>query len=260
MTEACPGAGRYVSMGSSFAAGPGLRPRAADSPRGAGRAQINYAHLIAEELALPLIDVSYSGATVVELENGGPRARPAQVLAVERETELVTITGGGNDIGYLPALTLASLPAGMRMVLAGRNQLVGLLDRKRTAEKLSRLEEDLHSLVSAIQHRAPRARVVLVGYLTILPPAGASTGVLPTQVAEWGRWSAAGLGAVMAAAAVATGATFVDVGTASLDHHAWSTSAWTRRFHYSLRGGAPYHPNAAGMRAVASLVSAHLRK
>ncbi len=30
--------------------------------------------------------------------------------------------------------------------------------------------------------------------------------------------------------------------------------AWTRRFHLSLRGGAPYHPDAAGMAAVAELV------
>jgi hypothetical protein len=31
--------------------------------------------------------------------------------------------------------------------------------------------------------------------------------------------------------------------------------ASARRFHLSLRGGAPYHPNAAGMAAVAELVA-----
>ena len=41
---------------------------------------------------------------------------------------------------------------------------------------------------------------------------------------------------------------------ASASHHAWSASPWTRRFHLSLRGGAPYHPDAAGMAAVAELV------
>jgi hypothetical protein len=40
----------------------------------------------------------------------------------------------------------------------------------------------------------------------------------------------------------------------SADHHAWSAAPWTRRFHLSLRGGAPYHPNADGMAAVAGLV------
>ena len=33
---------------------------------------------------------------------------------------------------------------------------------------------------------------------------------------------------------------------------------WTRRFHYSLRGGAPYHPNLPGMQAVADLLAAGL--
>ena len=45
---------------------------------------------------------------------------------------------------------------------------------------------------------------------------------------------------------------------ASAGHHAWSASPWTRRFHLSLRGGAPYHPNADGMAAVARLVLAAL--
>ncbi|MGH3189836.1 MAG: hypothetical protein ACRDOL_21740 [Streptosporangiaceae bacterium] len=41
---------------------------------------------------------------------------------------------------------------------------------------------------------------------------------------------------------------------ASASHDAWSATPWTRRFRLSLRGGAPYHPNAAGMAAVADLV------
>jgi hypothetical protein len=40
-----------------------------------------------------------------------------------------------------------------------------------------------------------------------------------------------------------------------MNHHAWSAVPWTRRFHFGLRGGAPYHPNAAGMAAVAALVA-----
>jgi hypothetical protein len=43
-------------------------------------------------------------------------------------------------------------------------------------------------------------------------------------------------------------------GAASAGHHAWSAAPWTRRFHLSLRGGAPFHPDAAGMAAVAELV------
>jgi quercetin dioxygenase-like cupin family protein len=50
---------------------------------------------------------------------------------------------------------------------------------------------------------------------------------------------------------IPAGSRYVSASAASADHHAWSAEPWTRRFHLSLRGGAPYHPNAAGMAAVA---------
>ncbi len=52
----------------------------------------------------------------------------------------------------------------------------------------------------------------------------------------------------------AAGLGYVAASAASADHHAWSAAPWTRRFHLSLRGGAPCHPYAAGMRAVAGLI------
>jgi hypothetical protein len=43
-------------------------------------------------------------------------------------------------------------------------------------------------------------------------------------------------------------------------HHAWSAQPWTRRFHLSLREGAPYHPNVTGMSAIADLAAATLTR
>ena len=54
-----PGA-KYVALGSSFAAGPGI----AEQLGGCGRSDRNYSHLIAEELGLTLNNVSCSGATI----------------------------------------------------------------------------------------------------------------------------------------------------------------------------------------------------
>ena len=105
----------------------------------------------------------------------------------------------------------------------------------------------------------PAARVLFVDYLTILPPAGEVAGPPPPAgIADWGRAVAARLAATTRAAAEAAGAGFVPASAASADHHAWAATPWTRRFHLSLRGGAPYHPNAAGMAAVADLVLATL--
>ena len=75
----------------------------------------------------------------------------------------------------------------------------------------------------------------------------------------WGRTIAARLTATFQSAAGSAG---WDVrprpGGVGAGHHAWSAEPWTRRFHLSLRGGAPYHPNLAGMAAVADLVAESL--
>ena len=245
---------RYVAMGSSFGAGPGLRPRAPMSPRSAGRSANNYAHLVAGELGLDLVDVTYSGMTVRDLLDGRGRVAP-QVAAVNPATSLVTITAGGNDIGYLPVLTLASLPSPWSGIPAVRRRIERHLDREELEVRLRRLEVDLLAVVDHIRSVAPEARVLLVDYLTVLPSGNEASPPLRARFAEWGREAARGLSEAMSQAAAGSGAEFVAGARFSRDHHAWSAEPWTRRFHYSLRGGAPYHPNVLGMQNVARLVA-----
>jgi lysophospholipase L1-like esterase len=244
---------RYVAMGSSFAAGPFIGARSPGSPRPAGRSAVNYAHLLAARLSLDLVDVTYSGATVAEMLDGGDSGEPPQIEAVTPDTGLVTVTGGGNDIGYLPRLTAASLPWPLR-ALPGARRRVAELGRA-SDERMSALDGVLDRLTAEIRRRAPRARLYLVDYLTILPPAGTGTGLLPPEIAEWGRGVASHLAAETAAAAERAGAGYIPASAASAAHHAWSSEPWTRRFRLTPRGGAPYHPNAAGMRAVAALLA-----
>jgi len=49
---------RYVALGSSMAAGPGIRPGADGAPFRAGRSARNYAHLVAEKLGVDLVDAA----------------------------------------------------------------------------------------------------------------------------------------------------------------------------------------------------------
>ena len=105
-----PAGSRYVALGSSFAAGPGIPARAPGSPRRAGRSASNYAHLVARELGLDLHDVTYSGATTGDILRPSAAGQPAQLDAVTPATRLVTLTAGGNDVGYLPRLTLPACP------------------------------------------------------------------------------------------------------------------------------------------------------
>ena len=126
-------------MGSSFGAGPGIAPRAPGSPRRAGRSASNYAHLVARDLGLDLHDVTYSGATTEDILRPSARGQPAQLDAVTRATRLVTLTAGGNDVGYLPRLTLASLPWPLRLLPRARAQVAGFGDPAATDERFASL-------------------------------------------------------------------------------------------------------------------------
>ena len=245
---------RYVAMGSSFAAGPGIPHRAAGSPRAAGRSTGNYAHLVARRLGLDLADVTFSGATTKEFLTGSA-SRPAQLDAVTADTRLITLTGGGNDVGFAPRILLSSLPFPLRDLPPVRRQLASYADPALTGERFTQLRENLLQLAVQVRQRAPRSLLLFVEYLSVLPPdATWPTGLLPADVAEWGRGIARRLSETTQQAAAEAGAIFVPAGAMSAGHHAWSADPWTRRFHLSLHNGAPYHPNAKGMAAVADLV------
>ncbi len=105
---------RYVALGSSMAAGPGIRPRAAGAPRWSGRSARNYAHLIARRYQHDLVDVTFSGATTAHVLTERQRGAPPQIAALDGTESLVTVTIGGNDVGYVPLLMAASLPRSLR--------------------------------------------------------------------------------------------------------------------------------------------------
>ena len=113
---------RYVALGSSMAAGPGITPRVPGSPRAAGRSARNYPHLVARTLGLDLVDVTYSGATTAHVLSEAQRGAPPQIDALDGTETLVTVTIGGNDAGYVPMLFAAGLPRVLRSapLLGGR--------------------------------------------------------------------------------------------------------------------------------------------
>jgi lysophospholipase L1-like esterase len=253
---------RYVALGSSMAAGPGIRPRAAGAPRWSGRSARNYPHLVAERLSLELVDVTFSGATTAHVLADHQRGRPPQISALDGSESVVTVTIGGNDVGYVPLLMAASLPPGARRLpLLGR-LISELLDRDARDRALGDAFDSLCAVGTALRRRAARARIIFVDYLTILPPAGAPAPPLAQADADLGRHVAAELERLTADAAAATGCELVGAAAASRDHHAWSAEPWTTtpaRYGVSLPGRpAPLHPNGSGMRAVAELVAAQL--
>lgn len=250
---------RYVALGSSMAAGPGITPRVDGSPRAAGRSARNYPHLLADDLGLDLVDVTYSGARTAHVLSDRQHGAAPQITALDGTEELVTITIGGNDIGYVPGLMAAHLPRVLRLLPLVGTRLRPLGDRASRDAALATVAGPLRTVAATLRDRSPGARVVFVDYLTLLPPAGEPAPPLAEEHAVLGRHLAERLSILTAEAAEAEGCEVVRVAEASRDHHAWSQDPWTVGAALPLPGRPlPYHPTATGMRAVADLVREHL--
>jgi lysophospholipase L1-like esterase len=188
--------------------------------------------------------------------------KPSQITALDGTEGLVTVTIGGNDVGYVPLLMAASLPRGVRRLPLLGGRISELLDQDTRDRALAAVFDSLCAVGHALRRRAPGARIFFVDYLTILPPAGTSAPPLSAADADLGRHVAARIERLTAEAAGATGCDLVRAAVASRQHHAWSVEPWTTmpvRYGLPLPGRpAPLHPNGPGMRAVADLVVAQL--
>lgn len=251
---------RYVALGSSFAAGPGVAPVA---DVGAERSGRNYAHQLAERLGMDLLDATVSGASTNNLlyqpqvTTTGTRA--PQVHAVGPGTRLVTITAGGNDVCYIGAVIQRWSAAVARR--EGRydqwraEQEEFAPDPVQAYRLLPLVRDRLAEVVRAVRDRSPRARVVLVDYLTVLGPDVERVPDMPLDPGGLAALRRLGEGLVEATAAAArtTGADLVPASAASLGHGVGSATPWVTDD--GRRGEpVPFHPNLAGMTAVANLL------
>lgn len=250
--------GEYVALGSSFAAGPGLGPLAPGSPHACWRTVENYAHQLARTAGLRLVDVSCGGATARNILDGGPFFQPPQIDAVGPSARLVTITVGGNDVGYIGDLGLLSLRA--------RGGILGSLIRAAwngprpvDARPFDELVATLVDVVTGVHQRSPGASVVLLTYPQVLPPSGTCTGVgISEQEALLMQGVAQRLAHATRAAASRSQALLVDMASESQGHDACSADPWVNGS--SARDGAMFHPNLAGARATASSLARLVRQ
>lgn len=245
---------RYVALGSSFASGPGLGPMPAD---GCLRSTANYASYAAAALNLKLTDVSCASATtdniVIGPQRTGSGEQPPQIAAVTADTRLVTLTIGGNDVGYAAALDkFGCADAGACAPEA--------VDEKSIQQATDGLSARLVTAIEAIRAAAPQADVLLVTYPQIVPSDGSTCPALVLSADHAAAMAAIGvrLNEAFRSAASATGARLVDVYAASADHTACATDPWVAGWVPTddPSGAHAYHPTGAGMRAVAGMVVA----
>ncbi len=254
-----PRGSRYVAVGSSFAAGPGITPPAPGRPAKARQSARNYPHLVAERCGFDLADVTSSGATVEDILRSSQFGQPPQIAAVTEHTELVTVTAGGNDIGYIPSLIAASLPAWITKMPVLGARLRRATAPARAGDRLARTADSVGQVLTAIRDRAPDARVICVDYLTVLPRT--YRGDLPFS--EPAHRALTGLvddlNAALARACSEHEVELLPVSERSIAHHAWSGEPWTSGWVRPRRGGdTAFHPNADGMAAVTDLIADRL--
>ncbi|MGX1668112.1 SGNH/GDSL hydrolase family protein [Streptomyces sp. NPDC055400] len=171
------GTGEYVALGSSFAAGPGVGQRAANSPALCARSDANYAQPVAHSREMSLTDVTCSGATTHDVLDGGQFFQPAQVDAVRSTTRLVTVTIGGNDVSYLGNLVAWSCGnARDRVPLYWRPMVCSATPRTEVDDRLDRLPGQLDRIAQQVHRRAPRRGSALsITRPCCRPRAGAGT-------------------------------------------------------------------------------------
>lgn len=280
-TEAPPPAPHYVAMGSSFAAGPGVTQSADSPPNRCTRSADNFAHQLARKRGLELVDVSCGGATTEHIL--GPWAElPPQIDALTADTALVTITIGGNDLGYIGSLMTDScnvqsqqgkprLPICEMMIAYAAKNAPGNTQQRLavpapTEEGWRRTEERMERIAQEVHRRSPNARLIFVDYFTVLPESGLCDQTpLSAEIATRGRAIAARLADLTAAVARRTGAGLIKASVLSRDHDACSATPWITGF-LPPSGApdgmafAPYHPNLAGMTGVAEALDRELTR
>jgi hypothetical protein len=251
-------AATYTALGDSYAAGP-LIPNQSLNPLGCLRSDHNYAHLAAAAKGLTLTDVSCSGATtndMTEAQNVEPGPNPPQFNGLNAGTGVVSVTIGGNDIGFTEIIESCitynpfSTPCKDKYDPGGNDQL---------AERIANTAPKVAAVLQGIHTRSPNARVFVVNYPDILP---SGSGCWPTIPLSFGdvpylHATEERLNAMLATTAAANGATLVDWYTPSIGHDACKGSS-TRWVEPLIPGelSAPVHPNKAGMAGAAVALEA----
>jgi lysophospholipase L1-like esterase len=206
-------------------------------------------------------DATCSGAETEDMfapqnvSPGGPN--PPQLDSLSADTRLVTLTIGGNDIGFsdLAQDCVSVLPFGSPCrdrYTRGGDQI---------SARIAATAPQVSAVLNEIRSRSPLAKILVVNYSAIFPHTGNGCWprmpVAPGDV-RWLRSKHEELNGMLATQAAANGATVVDVYRASVGRSACASSGsrWVEPY-IPGSAAAPLHPNRRGMDAMAAMVVAN---
>jgi hypothetical protein len=239
---------RYVALGDSYSAASGVLPPDLSAPLQCLRSTRNYPHVIARATGARLTDVTCGAAETSHFfESQYPGVAP-QLEAVKKDTQLVTMTIGGNDSGVFINAILSCGTAGLLSLGQGSP----CKDRYGSSFEDTIRTTTYPSLVrslKAVRAKAPKARVAILGYPWIMPASGGCFDRMPVASGDvpYVRGIEATLNDAVRRAAAATGATYVDLNAVSEGHDACQPIG-VRWVEPVLQGTNPVivHPNALG--------------
>lgn len=223
-----PNRGRYAALGDSYAAGVG-NPSLKNSGT-AGRSAAAYPVLLADGVN-KVTFLAVSGATTA-------RVATDQVPQIPRGVEQVTLTVGGNDVGFSQVVGACTTSTFQACALAVND----------ASARIPGMMAGLADLIDEIEEQAPRAEIYVTGYPILFQAPGVYCG---PEIAVVDAANAQ-LNAAIETVATSSGATYVDVASEFEGHGICSADSWI------LRAGspAPLHPTAAGQQAYADAVEA----
>ncbi|KIR60836.1 SGNH/GDSL hydrolase family protein [Micromonospora haikouensis] len=220
---------RYVALGDSYASGVGAGSYTSES--GSCQRSTNAYPALYNANVKPASykSVACSGATTTDVINN-------QLSALSSTTTLVSVTIGGNDVGFANIMTTC--------VLYGESQCVAAVQ---AAEDKARAELSgkLAKVYSGIRSKAPSARVVVVGYPVFYQLGTVCVGLSANSRAKINE----GINLVddiTRSAANSAGFTFADVRSIFVGHQLCSYGEkWLHALNFASIG-ISYHPTAAG--------------
>ena len=239
---------RYVALGDSYSAASGVLPPDVLAPPECLRSVRNYPHVVADATGAQLEDVTCGAAETSHFFASQYPGVPPQLDAVEQDTQLVTMTIGGNDSGVFIDTILDCGTAGLLTLGQGSP----CKDRYGSSFEDTINSTTYPSLVkslNAVRAKAPAARVAILGYPWIMPASGGCFDKMPIAQGDvpYVRGIQAALNDAVRRAAAATGSTYVDFNTVSNGHDACKPLG-VRWIEPVLQGTNPVivHPNALG--------------
>jgi lysophospholipase L1-like esterase len=232
----------YVALGDSYTSGIGASPQVSLSPiypaqlQPCFQASPGYADVLDVQDDVQLTaNAACAGWTAAMVPLQVQVASAAGVL--DAETDLVTVTAGGNDVEFINLLEVCMLQT-----------LTDCKAAVKGAEAVAKTQvlPALMEAYTAIRAQAPNAKIVALGYPHLFSPEFGDNAVITAEAAEYFNKGTDTLNRVIREATRnSAGTVYVNVTDEFAGHGVGSPDSWFY-FNPADTSGMNFHPNATG--------------